>query len=444
MSRLVVLTKKIFIDTERMSKQQLKPQRLKGFADQLPTTAAARWQILTTAVQQAKLAGFQTIETPTIEYYETLVEHGETNKQLYRFTDHGQRDVGLRFDLTVPFARFVAEHQGELVFPFKRLQFGNVFRGEKPQRGRFREFCQCDVDIVGADSISADCEIIHLLHTILTTLDIGSFQIAIGHRAILCALLQRIFTGTTEVNPLLIIIDKLTKLNRQQIVDLLVDKSGGSIGQAEQLLDLLSGEFAEIISFLRDDTQLAIVSERFQQTVALLQSLPAGDNITIDLSIARGLDYYTGIVFETTLSHQLGSICSGGRYDNLVSRFSTRPYPGIGGSIGVDRLVSYLQQTKHHNDLVLVALADKETRNYAFHVAQLLRRQQINTAIDVSERQLKQQLKQADRIGYPVVAIVGERERHNNTVNLRRMIDGTEQKNLPLNLLASTIITQLT
>ena len=427
-----------------MRKQHLKPQRLKGFADQLPATAAARWRILTTAVQQAKLAGFQTIETPTVEYYETLSEQGETNKQLYRFTDHGQRDVGLRFDLTVPFARFVAEHQGELIFPFKRLQFGNVFRGEKPQKGRFREFCQCDVDIVGADSISADCEIIYLLHNILTTLDIGGFRIAVGHRAILCALLKRIFAGIAEITPLLIIIDKLTKLDRQQIVDLLVEKSGGSIGQVEEFLGLLSGEFAEVINFLRADTQLAIVSERFQQTVALLQSLPAGDNIAIDISIARGLDYYTGIVFETTLTGQPGSICSGGRYDNLVSRFSAKPYPGIGGSIGVDRLVSYLQQTKQTNDLVLIAVADKGACNYAFHVAQLLRRQKINTAIDVSEKQLKQQLRQADRAGYPLVAVVGEREQHNNTVNLRHMADGTEQKNLPLILLASTIVSQLT
>ena len=430
-----------------MNKKHLKPQRLKGFADQLPMTAAARWRVLATAVQQARLAGFQIVETPTLEYYETLVEHGEANKQLYRFTDHGQRDVGLRFDLTVPFARFVAEHQGELVFPFKRLQFGNVFRGEKPQRGRFREFCQCDVDIVGADSISADCEIIHLLHKILTTLDVGSFRIAVGHRAILGALLRRIFTGMTEINPLLIIIDKLTKLDRQQVVDLLVEKSGGSVGQAEELLSLLFGEVTDVINFLRDDTQLAIVGERFQQTVTLLQSLATSDSIAIDLSIARGLDYYTGIVFETTLAEarQLGSICSGGRYDNLVSRFSARPYPGIGGSIGVDRLVSYLQQANHYNNnLVLVAVADKETRNYAFHVAQLLRRQKINTALDISERQLKQQLKQADRVGYPLVAVVGERERHNSTVNLRCMSDGTEHKNLPLTLLASTIVTRLT
>ncbi len=430
--------------------KRTKAQRLKGFPDFLPAAAAVRAHIVGVTRQRAMCAGFSVIDTPTLEYGTTLgaVAEQETSKQVYRFQDHGGREVGLRFDLTVPLARFVAEHQAELIFPWRRLQCGNAFRGEKPQRGRYREFQQCDLDIVGTTSNTAEIEIISLFSAILTQLQLGAWRLAIGHRVLLNAVLDKIYPAleAKRRGELLIVIDKIAKLAPARIAALLVEKSGGTPAQAQELLDVLQLDLDGVGEFLRHDTHLEATLSSLRQTLATLQQLNADSEgrIAFDLSIARGLDYYTGIVFETLLDEapQLGSICSGGRYDDLIARFSARPCAGVGGSIGVDRLVPHLvARTKPPLAAaeLFIAVATASARRYALLTAQMLRAKGISTAIDVSEQSLKNQLKHAHRGGYPWVAIIGDEEMQSEVVTLRNMQTGVEQKGMARKMLPMTL-----
>jgi len=427
-----------------------KAQRLKGFQDFLPTAAAVRAHIVSVARRQARQAGFSIIDTPTLEYSTTLCDsvEQEASKQMYRFQDHGGRDVGLRFDLTVPFARFVAEHRAELLFPLRRLQCGNVFRGEKPQRGRYREFQQCDLDIVGTTSSVAEIEVIALFNNILALLQPGGWRLAIGHRVLLNAIVSKIFPTLDDERrgELLIVIDKIAKLERERTVALLVEKSGGTPAQAQDLLEVLQLDLDGAGEFLRHDTHLEATLNTLQHTLETLQQLSANTEgrIEFDLSIARGLDYYTGIVFETVLDEaaQLGSICSGGRYDNLIARFSAQPCAGVGGSIGVDRLVPHLMARSHPpltTTELFIAVATLTARRYALLTAQMLRAKGISTAVDVSEQNLKNQLRHAHRGGYPWVAIVGDEEMQSETVALRNMQTGVEQKGVTIKILPMMI-----
>ena len=424
---------------------RIKAQRLKGFPDFLPAAAAVRAHIVQVASQQALRAGFSVIDTPTLEYTTTLADCDtqESSKQMYHFLDHGGRDVGLRFDLTVPFARFVAEHRAELLFPLRRLQWGNVFRGEKPQRGRYREFQQCDLDIVGTTGSAAEIEIIALFNNILAELQPGAWRLAIGHRALLNAVVGKIFPALDAAarSEVLVVIDKRSKLEHERIVALLMAKSGGSAAQVQELLAVLPLDLDGVAQFLRHDTELESRCSSLRQTLATLQQLSAGGDgrVVFDLSIARGLDYYTGLVFETVLdaAPQLGSVCSGGRYDDLIARFAAQPCAGVGGSIGVDRLVPHLLErasSAPQAATVFIAVATVAARHYACVTAQLLRAQGISTALDVSEQSLKHQLKYAHRAGYPWVVIVGDEEQRSATVTLRNMRTGTEQKNVARDL----------
>lgn len=409
-----------------------------------------RAHIVNIARQQAMRAGFSIIDTPTLEYRTTLCDSDEqeTSKQMYRFQDHGGRDVGLRFDLTVPFARFVAEHRAKLLFPLRRLQCGNVFRGEKPQRGRYREFQQCDLDIVGTTSSAAEIEIITLFSSILTQLQLGAWRMAVGHRVLLNAVVSKIFPDLDQqgCGELLIVIDKLAKLERERIATLLCEKSGSTPAQAQELLDVLQLDLDGVGEFLRHDTHLVTTLSTLRQTLATLQQLSTDSEgqIAFDLSIARGLDYYTGIVFETILDEapQLGSICSGGRYDDLIARFSPQPCAGVGGSIGVDRLVPHLvarTTTTLATAEVFVAVATDAAYNYALQTAHLLRSKGVRTAIDVSEQSLKHQLKHAHRGSYLWVVIVGDEEMQSETVTLRNMQTGVEQRGIAKKMLPMMI-----
>ena len=429
--------------------QRIKAQRLKGFPDFLPAAAAVRAHIVKVARQQALRAGFSVIDTPTLEYTTTLADCDaqESSKQLYHFRDHGGRGVGLRFDLTVPFARFVAEHRAKLLFPLRRLQCGNVFRGEKPQRGRYREFQQCDLDIVGTTGSAAEVEIIALFNSILAALKPGAWRLAIGHRALLNAVVGKIFPALDAAtrSEMLIVIDKLAKLEHERIAALLVEKSGGSAAQVQELLAVLPLDLDGVAQFLRHDTELESTFISLRQTLATTQELSVGSDgrVVFDLAIARGLDYYTGIVFETVLdaAPQLGSVCSGGRYDDLIARFAAQPCAGVGGSIGVDRLVPHLVErtSSAPQARVFIAVATAAARHYACVTAHLLRAKGISTAIDVAEQSLKHQLKYAHRVGYPWVVIVGDEEQQSATVTLRNMGTGTEQKNVARELLPMTV-----
>ncbi|MDE3269761.1 MAG: histidine--tRNA ligase [Pseudomonadota bacterium] len=412
--------------------------RLKGFQDLMPAVMEVRWRIIEVVVQMGKRSGFKLMDTPTLEYYRTLVgdnDLGETIKQVYRFTDGGGRDVGLRFDLTVPFARFVAEHQHELIFPFKRIQFGDVFRGEKPQmeRGRFRQFCQCDFDIVGVDGGSADAEVVALAYTSLQALGAGEFTIALNDRQITLALVRRLMPKLDAVamDKVLIAIDKLAKVGRERVLASIVTITNAQVAAVEELLALLTlGDQLPLSEYSQ-----AGVQERWQRLVstrAEILAMSGGQphEVVIDLAIVRGLGYYTGIVFETELraAAELGSVCSGGRYADLVSRFANKPCAGVGGSIGVDRLAMHLAaQSASPPTTLMLAVVATTAREYAYQVARDLRSNGIAIDVDVSGKGLKQQLRYAHRQGYRKVLIVGSKEADTATVTVRDMETGTEQ-----------------
>ncbi|MDR2394208.1 MAG: histidine--tRNA ligase [Treponema sp.] len=325
----------------------IEPKILKGFRDFLPPAEIARRTLLERFEQCFRSYGFVPIDTPALEYADILLGKGggETEKQIYRFNDKGGRDVALRFDLTVPFARFVAEHRGELPLPFKRYHIAKVWRGENTQRGRYREFTQCDFDIVGSDSAAADFEILLIMRTALLSLGVGEVSIRVNHRGLFNHFLSRLGVreGSVEI---LRTVDKIPKIGRDATQDLLAE-----------LLD--PDKAREILTFIQ-------VKGSFEETLASLAEAAGGDapavqrlallrrfmvdtgtaaSFVLDPSITRGLDYYTGVVYETFL-HELpdiGSVCSGGRYDNLAGLYSKETISGVGSSIGLDRLMAALE-----------------------------------------------------------------------------------------------------
>lgn len=435
-------------EQELSSQKKVQARKLKGFQDYSPENMKTRLKLMDLIRSEAGKAGFQSIATPALEYAEILLGvGGETDKQVYRFQDNGDRDVALRFDLTVPFARYVAENHGTLVFPFKRLQMGDVWRAEKPQKGRYREFCQCDMDIIGLDSIEADTEILLCILNILNRIDFGPFTISVGHRLLLSKIINKTL-GSLDASAeqeVLIIIDKLEKVGRDKVKEMLgqvphVNSSG--IDQLLEILDKAEGAGTNLETlqglFKEDSDGLAIL-ENLNFTVKTLSTLAKDKNgkLLIDLSIARGLGYYTGIVFETTIDQLpgFGSICSGGRYNKLVERYLNRELPGIGGSIGLDRLLAAMielgQKTEQKSDICFVAIAETSARAYGFSLAQHLRDAGIPTDIALKTNKLSQQFKYANRMQYPYVLTVGSMEESHSTVSLKIMETGKEIKDIP-------------
>lgn len=454
---------------QKAERTQIEPRKLKGFRDYLPGSMRLRQLVLKEVRAVARVAAFQEIATPALEYAETLLGQGsdETDKQVYRFEDHGGRKVALRFDLTVPFARFVAEHQGELIFPFKKLQIGQVWRGENTQKGRYREFGQCDFDIIGADTVAADVEVMLALATVLSRLPCGGVTMAINHRGLLSAILRAAygegFSASHETTAL-IAIDKLGKAGADEVKKLLaqIPSAGRSSVEAadfvlqaigadgrdpsrtadlERLRRIMAGENPAI------HAQISPVIDRVAETLALLNRCKpeAGVSFNLNLSIARGLGYYTGIVFETTLDRLpgFGSVSSGGRYNDLVSRFSKREFPGVGGSIGLDRLVAGIEELGLAEDAaaagVMVVVASKDALEYAFDVAQLLRGAGIATDIGVSDGKVGNQFKFASRQNYAWAVTVGGEEVQQRTANVKNLAAGTETRGVPL----AEVLTQL-
>lgn len=434
-------------------KDRIEAKRLKGFRDYLPDLMAERWRIIDIIRAEARLAGFHTIATPALEYAVTLLGSGsdETDKQVYRFRDHGERDVALRFDLTVPFARFVTEHLNDLAFPFKRLQIGEVWRGENTQKGRYREFTQCDLDIIGVDAAAADVEVLGVFYRILSRLGGLRFTMAVGNRLLLSSLIRKALPQSDETSAL-IAIDKLAKIGREAVCELL---GGGA--EAEHLLELLttkdpSGDtalaalqdyLAGDAAALREIERLKLVMSEARAAAAELNEGGAG-RLLIDLSIARGLGYYTGVVFETTLDDLpgFGSICSGGRYNHLASRFSSRELPGIGASIGLDRLLAGLEElgriSKASHNLVFVAIASEDAFSYANSIVRQLRAAGLASDLGMQPK-LGNQFKHADRIGCPLVVTVGGSEVLSKTYSLKNMRTGEERRDLP----AATLVNEI-
>jgi histidyl-tRNA synthetase len=327
----------------------IEPKVLKGFRDFLPPQEMVRRNLTEKIEATCRSFGFVPIDTPALEYAEILLGKGggETEKQIYRFKDNGGRDVAMRFDLTVPFARYVALHQQELDFPFKRYHIGKVWRGENAQRGRYREFTQCDFDIIGSDSPAADFEILLMIRATLRNLGCD-VTIKINHRGLFNRFLSHIGLKTQSVE-VLRTVDKLAKIGLDETKQALSEFAGNA--NAQKILDFV-GLWDQPRTF--DETLNRITelsggpspeSERLSLIRRFMNEWGDGDFFTLDPSITRGLDYYTGVVFETFLTDlpDIGSICSGGRYDNLAGLYSKNSISGVGSSIGLDRMIAALE-----------------------------------------------------------------------------------------------------
>ena len=438
--------------------KKVQARRLKGFQDYHPRVMTARWRICRIVHKESQKAGFQLIGTPALEYSEVLLGvGGETDKQVFRFLDNGQRDVALRFDLTVPFARFIAENHGSLTFPFKRLQIGSVWRAEKPQKGRYREFSQCDLDIVGVQSRAADLEILMCFHSILTELNFGPFTISVGHRGIL-SLLVRSALGLQcqeSETKALIAIDKLDKIGPQKVCDLLTGLGSADHETVRRFMDLLHKTdhctpdvVSQLEQWLENESKALEELSQLRADLDTLGRLSSGSvgKFRLDLSIARGLGYYTGIVFETTIDKLpgFGSICSGGRYDHLVERYLAKEFPGIGGSLGLDRFLAAMEEL----DLlggegaptgVFLAVASAELHNDALELLFMLRKGGLCVEINLKTTKLGQQLRLANKMGSTYVLVLGAEELASKTISIKHMPSGEEKKAVPQGQIIKTL-----
>lgn len=432
----------------------VQPRILTGFMELLPQDQILFNRMMDTIREVYESFGFLPLDTPAIELSEVLLAKagGETEKQIYRF-QKGDHDLSLRFDLTVPLARYTAQHESDLVFPFKRYQISKVYRGERPQKGRFREFYQCDIDVIGLDEISLyyDAEIPSVIYHVFKKLDFGPFTIRMNNRKILNGFFASM--GLKDaIQEVLRIIDKLEKIGEDNVKSELKEL-GISEENIEKILSLIriAGTNDEILEKLgslgvEDETFLLGVSE-MTEVVRNMRLLGMPENyFKIDLTIARGLDYYTGTVYETMLNDypSLGSICSGGRYDNLTGFYTKQHMPGIGISIGLTRLFSQLkevgliQSSQRTLANVLVVPLGKEQMPSCLKAAAFLRDQGIKTDVFYQEKGMKQKMKYASRLGIPYVVLIGEEEALKDLVAVKDMNKG-EQLTMTLEEAAAKI-----
>jgi histidyl-tRNA synthetase len=425
---------------------RIEPRTLKGFRDYLPDAMMARERLIDTARGVYRSFGFSPIDTPALEYLEVLTGKGgeETDKQLYRFQDHGDRWVGLRFDLTVPLARFAAEHINELGTPFKRYHIATVWRGENTQRGRYREFMQCDFDTIGTRSPAADVETALVIHDLMRAIGFEGFTIRVNNRMVLNGLLQRLDLAEKSA-AILRALDKLGKVGREAVAEEMQRAAGATAVQANDVLKLseLSGSNDDI---LRQLEPLVAGSEVGQEGVARLTELLAAaeaggvprDRLRLDVSIARGLDYYTGTIYETFLDQLpgIGSVCSGGRYDNLASLYTNQELPGIGASLGLDRLLAAMEElgmlTKVTTpaEVFVVYFVAERLHDY-LRLAARLRGAGLGVEVYPEAKRLGQQLKYADRRGFKVAIIAGEDELAAGNCQIKNLATG-ESTTAPL------------
>jgi histidyl-tRNA synthetase len=421
---------------------RIEPRTLKGFRDYLPQAMIARERLIDTARQVYRSYGFSPIDTPALEYLDILLGKGseETDKQLYHFKDHGGRDVGMRFDLTVPLARYVAQHYAELGMPFKRYHIATVWRGENTQRGRYREFMQCDFDTIGTLAVGADIETALVIHDLMRAIGFDAFQIRVNNRMVLGGLLERLDLADRS-GPVLRALDKLGKIGRDAVAAELVSAAGASPHQAEQVLQLaeLHGDNDDV---LRQLEPLVAGSEKGEAGLARLREILAAasasripeQRLRLDVSIARGLDYYTGTIFETFLDALpgIGSVCSGGRYDNLAELFTSQQLPGIGASLGLDRLLAAMEELgmvpqSSTTAEVFIAYFDAGRLHEYLRLASQLRAAGLRVEVYPEPKKLGVQLKYADRRGFRVTLIAGESEFAVSQVQVKNLATGDSQ-----------------
>jgi len=393
----------------------ISPQVLKGFRDSLPQQEIPKKRLMNRLETVFESFGFVPIDTPVLEYTEVLLGKGggETDKQVYRFQDQGKRDVTMRFDLTVPFARFMAAHAAEVALPFKRYHMAKVWRGENIQRGRYREFVQCDFDIVGADTAAADFEILLIMTRCMDVLVDGKATIRLSHRGIFNQFLASLGAADQSV-PVLRAVDKLARIGPGEVKKLLLESV--SEDGAEKILAFIGaqGDFLSVLGRLEElSGGEGEGSRRLRELHALAADLGIATRFVLDPSITRGLDYYTGIVYETFLDALpgLGSVMSGGRYNNLATLYTKQELPGVGASVGLDRLLAGLEElglvqgTAGLSDVLVLATPGLGA---AQNLAQELRDAGLNAEVYLADKKVAQQYKFAEAKGTRFVAQVGE------------------------------------
>ena len=424
-----------------MSKTE--PRTLPGFMELLPEEQILFDQIKTTIEKTYQKFGFLPLDTPIIELSEVLLAKagGETEKQIYRF-EKGDTDLSLRFDLTVPLAKFVAKNYGNLSFPFRRYQIGKVYRGEKAQKGRFREFYQCDIDVIGDGELSIinDAEMPSVIYNVFKELGFDDFTIKINNRKLLNGLFQSINQKENSVE-ILRIIDKIEKIGKEKVIQELKELNVEETA-IEKIIGFIeiSGTTEQKIDKLK---KLGIENETFKEGLDELTQIVKyigvfgvpEKNFEVDLTIARGLDYYTGTVYETFLNEyrELGSICSGGRYENLAEYYTDKKLPGVGISIGLTRLFYKLnelrlieaKQKSISKVLVIPMIDDLEV---PIKVATSLREKGVNTEIFLNDKKLKAKMKYADKLKIPYVIVIGEDEVKSGKFKIRNMETGEEKE----------------
>ena len=426
-----------------MAKQ--KPRTLSGFMELLPARQQQFERMAELLRQSYALYGFTPLDTPIIEASEVLLAKagGETEKQIYRFTK-GDSDLSLRFDLTVPLAKYVALHYAELSFPFRRFQIGKVYRGERAQRGRFREFYQADIDVIGDGKLDIvnEAEIPAIICKTFTALGLERFQIRVNNRKILNGFYAMLGLAD-QAGDIMRVVDKLPKIGPDKVRGLL---TGGELAltgdQADQILKFISitGGKYEVLRALEEYRgRNEVFDQGLDELAAVVKYLGSfgvpEDKFAVDLTIARGLDYYTGTVYETfMLDHpEIGSVCSGGRYDNLAEYYTDKQLPGVGISIGLTRLFYVLEEQGYLNDGMATAPADAlvlpmtDDLSPAIALATRLREAGVRTQLYTEQKKFKQKMSYTDKLGIPYLLLLGEDEITQGKVSLKDMASGAQE-----------------
>ena len=421
------------------------PRTLSGFMELLPADQIKMEKMMETLRRSYSVYGFAPLDTPIIESAEVLLAKGggETEKQIYRF-NKGDSDLALRFDLTVPLAKFVAANYGSLTFPFRRYQIGKVYRGERAQRGRFREFYQADIDIIGDGKLDIinEAEIPAIIYRTFTALGLRGFKIKVNNRKLLNGFYS--LAGMSEkAGDIMRTVDKLDKIGANKVRQLLMDELHMFSHKADDVMDFMaiSGTNAEVIAGLERYRGMdALFDEGLEELKTVTRYLAdfgvPEENFAIDLSIARGLDYYTGTVYETemTAHPEIGSVCSGGRYDDLAGYYTDKKLPGVGILIGLTRLFYVLNEQGMLSDETVSAPADAlvipmaEELGYAIAAATALRDAGIRTQLYCEQKKFKAKMSYADKLGIPYVILIGEDEIAENIVAVKNMQSGNQEK----------------
>lgn len=430
----------------------IKPRRASGFGEYLPNEQIEFDRLLRIIRDTYEKYGFSPLDTPDLELSEVLLAKGggETEQQVYRFTK-GKNDLTLRYDLTVPLARYAAEHENDLILPFRRYQIGKVHRAERAQAGRFREFYQCDIDVIGSESPIVDAEFPAVINEIFSQFNFGEFTIRINNRMVLNGFFEGL--GLVAVSKeVLRVIDKIEKISRDELIDNLKELNLTD-QQVEQVIEFteIAGTNDEVLSRL---TALDIESDQFREGIAKLRQLVEAlrsmqvpeHRFRIDLKIARGLDYYTGTVYETTLNDHpsIGSVCSGGRYDNLASHYTDTQLPGVGISIGLSRLfyklreLGVIQPNVMSPAQIVVMPLDEAQIPVSLEVASMLRTSGNPVMLYSEPNAIKKKMRYADKMGFEWVILIGDREASDRTVSLKNMKTG-DSNTLAIDELASFI-----